>query len=64
MATGDPLQAASIGHEALDVASTIRSRHVAENLRELGRYAAAHQHLDEVVHLRHWIATLVCTDNP
>jgi hypothetical protein len=64
MATGDPLQAASLGHEALDVASTLRSHRATENLRELNRYAAAHQHLDEVAHLRHRIATLVCTDHP
>jgi hypothetical protein len=58
MATGDPLQAANLGHEALDIAGTIRSRRAAEELRELSRYAAAHQHLEEVVHLRHRIATL------
>ncbi len=32
--------------------------------RELARYAAAHQHLDEVAHLRHRIATLVGIDSP
>ncbi len=65
MATGDPLQAATIGHAALDVAGTIRSRRVADNLRELARYATAHQHLDEVTHLRQRIATLlVRTDSP
>jgi hypothetical protein len=64
MATGDPLQAASIGHQALDVAGTIRSRRATEKLRELNRYAAAHQQLEEVAHLRHRITTLVCTDNP
>ncbi|MEO7193725.1 MAG: XRE family transcriptional regulator [Pseudonocardiaceae bacterium] len=61
MATGDPLQAAAIGHEALDAAGTIRSRVTAEHLRMLAHYAAAHQHLDEVAHLRHRIATLVGT---
>ena len=64
MATGDPLQAAALGHEALDIAGTIRSRRATEELRELAHYAAAHQHLDEVAHLRHRISTLVCTDNP
>jgi hypothetical protein len=64
MATGDPLQAATIGHEALDATSMIRSRTTADNLRELARYAAAHQNLDEVAHLRHRISTVVCTDNP
>ncbi|MGH3772817.1 MAG: XRE family transcriptional regulator [Pseudonocardiaceae bacterium] len=61
MATGDPLQAAAIGHAALDLAGKIRSRRTAEHLRELSGYAAVYQHLDEVAHLRHWIATLVCT---
>ncbi len=60
MATGDPLQAAATGHAALDAAGTIRSRQVTDELRELARYAAAYEHLDEVAHLRHRIATLVC----
>jgi hypothetical protein len=64
MVTGDPLQAASIGHEALDVAGTLRSHRATEELRDLARYAAAHQHLEEVAHLRHRISTLVCTPNP
>jgi hypothetical protein len=65
MATGDPLQAATLGHEALNAASAIRSRCASDDLRELARYAAAHQHLDEVAHLRHRIGTLlVRTDHP
>jgi hypothetical protein len=64
IATGDPLQAASIGHEALDAAGSISSRRAVEYLRELSRYAAAHQQLDEVAHLRHRIATLVRPDSP
>ncbi|MGH3809457.1 MAG: XRE family transcriptional regulator [Pseudonocardiaceae bacterium] len=65
MATGDPLQAVAIGHEALDAASMIRSRRAADNLRELSHHAAPHQHLDEVAHLQHRIATLlVRTDSP
>jgi hypothetical protein len=59
MAIGDPLQAASIGHEALDAAGTLRSRRATNDLRELARYAAAHQNLEEVAHLRHRIATLL-----
>ncbi|MGH3767272.1 MAG: XRE family transcriptional regulator [Pseudonocardiaceae bacterium] len=59
MATGDPLQAAAIGHPAVEIAGTIRSRRAAEELRELSRYAAAHQHLDEVAHLRQRIGTLL-----
>jgi hypothetical protein len=65
MATGDPLQAVSIGHEALKVAGTLRSHRVTDDLRELSRHAATHQNLDEVAHLRHRIGTLlVRTDNP
>ncbi|MGH3803087.1 MAG: XRE family transcriptional regulator, partial [Pseudonocardiaceae bacterium] len=59
MVTGDPLQAAALGHAALDLAGTIRSRRAAEELRELARYAAAHQHLDEVAHLRQRIGALL-----
>jgi hypothetical protein len=64
MATGDPIQAATLGHEALDAAGAIHSGSLADDLRELARYAAAHQHLDEVAHLRHRIATVVCTASP
>ncbi|MGH3873403.1 MAG: XRE family transcriptional regulator [Pseudonocardiaceae bacterium] len=64
MATGDPLQAAALGHAAVDIAATIRSRRAAEELRELFHYAAAHQHLDEVAHLRHRITTLVGIGSP
>ncbi|MGH3833896.1 MAG: hypothetical protein ACRDRS_26230 [Pseudonocardiaceae bacterium] len=39
MVTGDPLQAAALGHAALDIAGTIRSRRAAEELRELAHYA-------------------------
>ncbi|MGH3873489.1 MAG: XRE family transcriptional regulator [Pseudonocardiaceae bacterium] len=64
MATGDPIHAAAIGHAALDAAGTLRSRRVIDDLRELAQYAAIHQHLDEVAHLRQRIATLVRTDSP
>ncbi|MGH3896812.1 MAG: flavin reductase family protein [Pseudonocardiaceae bacterium] len=50
MATGDPIQAATIGHAALDAAGGIRSRRVT-NLREQARYFTEHQHIDEVAHL-------------
>jgi hypothetical protein len=64
MATGDPLQAAAIGHEALETVGSIHSRLAADELRELPRYAAAHQQqFEEVEHLRHRIAALVCTEN-
>jgi hypothetical protein len=64
MATGDPIHAVAIGAKALDVAGSIRSRRVTDNLRELARYATEHQHLDAVAQLRHRISTLVCTDSP
>jgi hypothetical protein len=65
LVTGDPLQAVTIGHEALDTAGSIRSRTTADDLRELARHAAAHQHLDEVAHLRHRIGILlVRADSP
>ncbi|MGH3710570.1 MAG: XRE family transcriptional regulator, partial [Pseudonocardiaceae bacterium] len=65
MATGDPIQAATIGAAALDAASTIRSRSAADDFRELARYATAHENLDEVAHLRHRINTLlVRADSP
>jgi hypothetical protein len=64
MATGDPFQGATLGHTALNAIGTLRSRYVTDELRELARYAATHQHLDEVADLRHRIATLVCTDSP
>ena len=59
MATGDPLQAATIGHAALDAAGTVRSRRTAEDLRELAQHAAPHRHIDEVAHLIHRIGTLL-----
>ncbi|MBV9163728.1 MAG: hypothetical protein JO281_19740 [Pseudonocardiales bacterium] len=59
MVTCDPLQTASIGHEALEIAGTIRSRRTTDDLRELARYATAHQQLAEIAHLRHRIATLL-----
>ncbi|MGH3685076.1 MAG: hypothetical protein ACRDRU_07545 [Pseudonocardiaceae bacterium] len=37
----------------------IRFRTTTDRLRELSRYAAAHQHLDEVAHLQHRITTLL-----
>ncbi|MGH3806726.1 MAG: XRE family transcriptional regulator [Pseudonocardiaceae bacterium] len=60
MATGDPIQAVTIGHAAVDAAGGIHSGRVTDDLRELARYADAHQHLAEVEHLRHRIATVVC----
>lgn len=64
MATGDPLQAAILGHRALDVAGGIQSRRATAELRELFRYAACHQDVEEVTHLRQRITTLLHTENP
>ncbi|MGH3711288.1 MAG: XRE family transcriptional regulator, partial [Pseudonocardiaceae bacterium] len=60
MATGDPIQAVTIGHAAVDAAEAIHSGRVIDDLRELARYADAHQHLAEVADLRYRISTVVC----
>ncbi|MGH3823260.1 MAG: XRE family transcriptional regulator [Pseudonocardiaceae bacterium] len=62
MVIGDPLQAAAIGHAALDAAGAVRSRLVLDYLRELSRYAVTHRHLDEVAHLRQRIGTVLARD--
>ncbi|MGH3801381.1 MAG: tetratricopeptide repeat protein, partial [Pseudonocardiaceae bacterium] len=59
MTTGDPIQAVTIGNEALDVAGAIRSAMTANDLRELAYCAAPHQSLAEVAHLRHRIGNLL-----
>ena len=61
LTTGDPAEAVAIGTAAQDTINAIRSRGVAEGMRELGRHAAAHQHINEVAHLRHQVGTLVRT---
>ncbi len=57
MATGDPLEAAAIGSAALATAGTVRSRRLADDLRNLSGYAEPHGAIDEVAALRHQIAT-------
>jgi hypothetical protein len=52
MVTGDPQEAAQIGGAALDAAGKIHSRRVADEVRELGRWATKHRHIEEVAHLR------------
>lgn len=42
MATGDPRQAATIAHKALDDIGFLRSRRAVDDLRELQRFAAGH----------------------
>jgi hypothetical protein len=39
LTTGDPVEAAAIGHRALDTAATLNSWRAVENLRELDRRA-------------------------
>jgi hypothetical protein len=59
MVTGDPVEAATIGVEAVDTAGTLRSRRAADDLRELARYANLHAEVGEVVELRERIRTAV-----
>lgn len=59
MATGDPDEAAALGGQALDWAGALRSRRVAENLRELSRFGKAHQRRSGVADLRSRIAGAV-----
>lgn len=61
MVTGDPVEAALLGTGALEVATPIKSRRAADDLRMLSGYARAHQHVDEVVELREHIDSAVAT---
>jgi hypothetical protein len=61
MATGDPIQAATLGHEALEAAGAIRSRRVTDELRELARRATRHPDIGEVTALRQRITAAVAT---
>jgi len=51
MATGDPRQAAALGHQALDAATAISSRRAADDLRELGHHTKRHRAGREAVEL-------------
>jgi hypothetical protein len=59
MATGDPIEAATLGTAALDAAGAIRSRRVTDDLRQLARHAARHSGVGEVDELHHRITTAV-----
>ncbi len=59
MATGDPLEAVTIGTAALEAAGAIRSRRAAEDLRELARHAGRHSTVREAIALRRRITDLV-----
>jgi hypothetical protein len=59
MATGDPLEAAALGTQALDWASPLRSRRATDDLHELRRLAEPHTRLPEVAELSQRIGTAV-----
>lgn len=59
MATGDPVEAAALGVQALDWAGPIRSRRAADDLRDLRRLAAPHENTTAVAELTSRIGTAV-----
>lgn len=59
MVAGDPQEAVLIGGSALDGVGKIQSRRLADEVRELGRFATKHRRLDEVAHLRQRIDSIV-----
>ncbi len=59
MVTGDPLEAATLGTQALDWAGPLRSRRAADDLRDLRRLAEPHAHLSEIAELRQRIGTVI-----
>jgi hypothetical protein len=58
MVTGDPREAAAVGHQVLNGAGSIRSRRVVDGLRELERFADRHKHIAEAVELRERIGEM------
>lgn len=61
MITGDPTEAAAVGSRAVADAGTVRSRRAADDLRELDRFAAAHESVADVAELRQRIGRLLRT---
>jgi hypothetical protein len=59
MCTGDPREAAAIGHEALEMSGTLTSRRAAEDLRELAGFAVRHSRVPETLALREAITSTV-----
>lgn len=59
MVTGDPREAAALGSQALDWATTLRSRRANDDLRELRCLAEPHASLPEVADLRDRIRTVL-----
>ncbi|MEV5886315.1 XRE family transcriptional regulator [Streptomyces sp. NPDC052020] len=61
MAKGDPRQAAVIGNDALNEVGRLTSRRAADDLGQLGAFAAKHSKVAEAVALRQRIAATVST---
>ncbi|MGH3564615.1 MAG: XRE family transcriptional regulator [Pseudonocardia sp.] len=61
MVTGDPGEAAMIGRQVMDAATTIRSRRAADDMRDLRRLGEPHNNLTEVAELIHRIDSAVIT---
>jgi hypothetical protein len=59
MVTGDPCEAASIGGQALDAVTTIRSKRAADDMRDLRRFGEPHEQLAGVAELIHRIGAVV-----
>ncbi|WP_439681604.1 XRE family transcriptional regulator [Embleya sp. MST-111070] len=57
MCTGDPREAAAIGHEALEMSGTLSSRRAAADLRELAGFAVRHSKVPETRALREAITS-------
>lgn len=61
MAKGDPAEATAIGNTALDEVGRLTSQRAADDLRELGRFAARHPRNSDIRALRERIAATVQT---
>lgn len=59
MATGDPQEAAVMGNLALDEVGRLTSRRAADDLRQLGNFAAKHSRTPDAIELRARIADTV-----
>lgn len=59
MVMGDPSEAAVLGGQALDAANTIRSRRVADLMRDLRRFGGPHEGLTGVAELTQRISSAV-----
>ena len=57
--TGDPLEAAALGTQALDGMGSLHSQRTTHKLRELRHLSAPHTHLPEIADLRHRIGTIL-----